>query len=66
MPDMNGEEVMDNIKLAKPDLPVLLFSVYHDDDATLSANIRKKAAGIISKPIDHTQLRETINKVLQK
>jgi len=66
MPDMNGEEVMDNLKLINPSLPVLLFSVYHDDDSTLSANIKNKSAGIIAKPIDHSQLHKTIRDVLDK
>ncbi|MFH1622007.1 MAG: response regulator [Candidatus Omnitrophota bacterium] len=66
MPDMNGEEVIDNLKQINPSLPVLLFSIYHDDNPMFSSNIKKKLSGIISKPIDHSQLCKTINDVLNK
>ncbi len=65
MPDMNGEEVMDALKKINPSLPVLLFSVYHQDSTTLTSNIKNKASGIINKPIDHKQLNKTIKDILK-
>ena len=62
MPEMNGEEVLDSIKLQKPNLPVALFSIYHDDTSTINASVRKKAAGIVKKPIEEKNL----NKILQQ
>jgi len=65
MPDMNGEEVMDALKKINPSLPVLLFSVYHQDSEKLTSNIKNKASGIINKPIDHKQLNKTIKDILK-
>jgi two-component system response regulator HydG len=66
MPDMNGEDVINQAKEMKPSLPILLFSVYHDDSFTLTSRIKNKADGIISKPIDHSQLNKVIHEVLNK
>ncbi|OGC34633.1 hypothetical protein A2548_04610 [candidate division WOR-1 bacterium RIFOXYD2_FULL_41_8] len=66
MPDIDGEIVLDAIKQAKPKLPVLIFSIYHDDDSTIRDSIRKKAAAIVAKPIDYEKLHETIAKILGK
>ena len=66
MPDMNGSEVIDAIRQFKPVLPILLFSVYHDDDSMLSSTIKNKAQGIICKPIDHKELFSKINEILKK
>ncbi|OGB88099.1 hypothetical protein A3H38_03345 [candidate division WOR-1 bacterium RIFCSPLOWO2_02_FULL_46_20] len=61
MPDLNGEEVIDAIKKVKPDLPLFLFSIYYDDDETISPAIRAKVDGLVRKPIDYAQLNEMIN-----
>ena len=65
MPDMNGEQVIDTLKNMSPSIPVLLFSVYHDDTSTLSASVKDKASGIISKPIDHDELYQKISEVVK-
>ena len=64
MPDMNGNEVIDALKQINSSLPVLLFSVYHDDVSTLLPSIKNKANGIINKPIDHSQLHKLIKDAL--
>ena len=66
MPGMNGEEVMDAAREINPSLPVLLFSVYHDDSATLPPRVKEKASGIICKPINHEELHKVINDTLVK
>jgi DNA-binding NtrC family response regulator len=64
MPDMNGEEVINALKAIKPSLPVLLFSIYYDDSVTLPSAVKKKANGIICKPIDRDELHKVINDAL--
>ena len=66
MPEINGEEVVNESKKIKPNLPVLLFSIYHDDDTVMTRNIKSKADGLIHKPIDQDQLFTAINNVLNK
>jgi len=64
MPDMNGEAVLIELKKITPSMPVLLFTIYHDDPSTLSPAIKEKADGLIAKPIESGQLQATINKAL--
>ncbi len=45
---------------------MVIFSIYHDDESTLTQQIRQKADGVISKPIDHAQLYETIEQALKR
>jgi CheY-like chemotaxis protein len=66
MPGMDGGEVLNTVKEVNPDLPVLIFSIYHDDESTLAHSIKDKADGIISKPIEHNQLYSEIKKALAK
>ena len=66
MPGMDGGEVIDEIRKLKPNLSILIFSIYHDDESTLAGSIKEKADGIISKPIDHNQLYLEIKKALNK
>lgn len=64
MPNMNGEEVLDALKKSKPNLPVFMFSVFYDDDSTITDRIRAKADAIISKPVDFDELHKSITRVL--
>ena len=66
MPGMDGGEVLNTVKEARPDLPVLIFSIYHDDESTLAHSTKEKADGIINKPIEHSQLYSEIKKALAK
>jgi CheY-like chemotaxis protein len=66
MPGMNGEEVVNLAKKIKPKLPILLFSIYHDDDSMLTKDIKSKADGLVHKPIDQEQLYSAIHAVLTK
>ncbi len=66
MPGMNGEEVLGAIKEIDSKIPVLLFSIYHDDESTLATSVKKKADGIINKPINHRQLYNAIKGALSK
>jgi DNA-binding NtrC family response regulator len=66
MPGMDGGELLSEIKKVKPGMPVLLFSIYHDDESTLAHSIKNKADGLINKPIDHRQLYAVIKTALSK
>lgn len=66
MPGIDGGIVVEAVKAMKPHAPVVLFSIYHDDNTTISQNIRSKADAIISKPIDHDQLHKAIKDALAK
>lgn len=66
MPGMDGKEVLETLKNFNPLLPVVLFTVYHDDVSTIPRSIKSKADGLINKPIDHEQLYKTINGILEK
>jgi len=64
MPGLNGREVLNALKDMKPNSPVVLCSVYHDDPSTVTALDIAKADGVITKPFEHEQLHNTIKKVL--
>ena len=66
MSGIDGEVVLDTLKEMKLHLPVILFSVYHDDNFTITSSIKNKVAALISKPIDQKQLYKTIKDVLAK
>jgi DNA-binding NarL/FixJ family response regulator len=42
------------------------LSIYHDDAGTITPAIERMADGIISKPINHEQLHQTIKAVLAR
>jgi CheY-like chemotaxis protein len=63
MPDLNGEQVLDSIKIIKPDLPVAIFSVYHDDASVIASSLRQKVVGIVKKPLEHDNLKQLLQRV---
>lgn len=65
MPGMNGKQVLDAIKAMKPACPVVLCSIYHDDSRMIHG-MKLKADGLISKPMNHEQLHQTIQEALAK
>ncbi len=66
MPGMNGKELLDVLKVMNPQRPVVLFSIYHDDSSTITPDLEEKADGLISKPIDHEKLVQTIHQALER
>ena len=64
MPGMDGKELLEALKALRPNRPVVLFSIYHDDCKTITADLEAKADGLISKPIDHEKLVQTIQEAL--
>ena len=66
MPGMDGKAVLDFLKAKNPRSPVVLFSIYHDDDDKITNDIMSKADGVISKPIDNEQLHKVVKDALAK
>lgn len=66
MPGMNGQAVVESIKKMKPELPVILMSVYHDDSGTVTPATTRLIDGMISKPIDHAELHRVITEVVMR
>lgn len=64
MPGLNGRQVLNALKDMRPNAPVVLCSVYHDDPSTVTALDIAKADGIITKPFEHKQLYKTIKDIL--
>jgi DNA-binding response OmpR family regulator len=64
MPGLNGRQVLNALKNMRPNSPVVLCSVYHDDPSTVTALDIAKADGIITKPFEHKQLYNTIKNIL--
>ena len=48
LPDLNGIEVLKRVKQEKPDLPVLIFSMFAEDDYAMAA-LEAGAAGYLPK-----------------
>ena len=66
MPGLTGIDVLNAVKAITPRCPVVLFSIYHDDESVLPRAVKAKADGVISKPIDYEQLYGLIQDVLAK
>lgn len=66
LPGMDGEAVLDALKAIRPQAPVLLCSIYHDDATNITPALHRKADGIIVKPINREQLTRTIEAVLAR
>ncbi|MBI2103971.1 MAG: response regulator [Candidatus Omnitrophica bacterium] len=64
MPGMDGGVVLRSLKAMRPQAPVVLCSVYHDDVTAITAAVQREADGLINKPIDHAQLLRTIEQAL--
>lgn len=59
MPIMDGYEMFGELKKISPELPIIISSGF--GDAVVTSRIpRKDLAGLISKPYNHSQLREVL------
>jgi FixJ family two-component response regulator len=65
MPGMNGLDLQRNVRLARPDLPVIFISVHHDDEVERSA-LAEGAAFFIRKPFDAGELLRATRTALSK
>jgi len=64
MPGLNGKEVLNALKEMRPNSPVVLCSVYHDDHSTITDLDLAKADGLITKPFDSKALQSTIKEAI--
>lgn len=61
LPDVNGLEVLKRVKREKPALPVLIFSMYSEDDYALAA-LEAGAAGYLPKDSAPQEILEAIRR----
>ena len=62
LPDLNGIEVLKRIKQMKPGLPVLIFSMFAEDDYAMTA-LEGGAAGFLSKDSSPEEIVDAIHRV---
>jgi CheY-like chemotaxis protein len=60
MPGMSGLEMLPKVKELRPDVPVIMITAYGDAETKRKA-IASGATGLLTKPIDFTELREEID-----
>jgi DNA-binding NarL/FixJ family response regulator len=64
LPDGNGLEVLKQLKLTRPKLPVLILSMFPEDQYAIRA-IKAGAAGYLNKESAPEELVKAIHKILQ-
>jgi CheY-like chemotaxis protein len=62
MPEMNGVEVVERIHELRPDLPVLFFSAYSEDESPRPMFAR--GVPFVAKPFTSLQLTKKIREIL--
>ena len=62
LPDRNGIEVLKQIKSEKPDVSVLMFSIYREDQYAIRA-LKAGASGYLNKQCSTTDLLQAIRQV---
>ncbi len=60
MPGMSGLELLPKAKALRPDVPVIMITVYGDAETKRKA-LEKGAEALLTKPIDFTMLRNEID-----
>jgi CheY-like chemotaxis protein len=60
MPGMTGLEMLPRVKQLRPEVPVIMITAYGDAETRRKA-LASGATGLLTKPIDFTQLREEID-----
>jgi DNA-binding NtrC family response regulator len=63
--DMNGLEVLREIKRLQPKLPVIIMSVYYDQNIQTQQIIAEEADGCIKKPFEIEEAISTVEKVVR-
>jgi CheY-like chemotaxis protein len=64
MPGMSGLEMLQKVRAARPDVPVIMITAYGDPETRRKA-VEHGAVGLLTKPIDFTQLRQEIDSRLR-
>jgi CheY-like chemotaxis protein len=65
MPGMTGIEMLPKVKEIRPEVPVIMITAYGDAETRRRA-LENGAAGLLTKPIDFSLLREEIDNRLAR
>jgi DNA-binding NtrC family response regulator len=65
LPDTDGLEVLQNLKSAHPNLPVIIMTGIGFDEELLQEAIRKGASGYVSKTLPLDQLLMEVHRTLK-
>jgi CheY-like chemotaxis protein len=65
MPGMDGIELLQKAKSAKPEVPVIMISAYGDAETKHKA-LQSGADDLLTKPIDFAALRHAIDKRVER
>lgn len=65
MPGMSGLELLKEIKMKHPELPVMMVTAYGDDNNRQQAE-ENGADDLFTKPVDFTALKDRIYKLAKK
>ncbi len=65
MPGMTGLDMLPKVRSARPDVPVIMITAYGDADTKRKA-LERGAAGLLTKPIDFSVLRQEIDARLER
>jgi DNA-binding response OmpR family regulator len=64
MPDMNGRDVVAQIRTLRPRVPVLFMSAHADEDTVERFGLKGPKMSFIAKPFDVATLSAKIREVL--
>lgn len=64
MPGMSGLEMLPEVKVERPNVPVIMITAY-GDEGTRKKAIELGAKGLLTKPIDFALLRQEIENRLE-
>jgi len=62
LPDVSGEVVFEQVKVLRPDLPIIIATA-HGDAATFAAFLERQSVAFLSKPFDMKALDAVIERV---
>lgn len=64
MAEMDGYELLVKVKEETPSIPVIVVSVYFDDDPDLTEEIKKRADRLVRKPFDLMKMKQLVGELL--
>jgi CheY-like chemotaxis protein len=65
MPGMDGIELLQKAKSAKPEVPIIMISAYGDEETRHKA-LQSGADDLLTKPLDFLVLRHAIDKRVER
>ncbi len=65
MPDLSGEELLGEIVLEQPDVPVIMVTAVNDLDTAVRC-MRRGAFDYVTKPVDSDRLATSLSKALER